>query len=88
MSAFEALGYQLCFDTAFEEGVEKVALYATTDRDGAVVAPTHAARQLESGEWTSKLGQCEDVRHATPDSVNGPLYGRSVCYMSRARRNA
>jgi hypothetical protein len=85
IGAFDTLGYKPCLSAAFEEGIEKIALYAIEDRD-LQTAPTHAARQLESGEWTSKLGQCEDVRHPTPDSVSGPLYCKPACYMSRARR--
>src|SRR5262249_6030385 len=48
--AFEALGYQSCPDSDPEPGFEKVALYA----DGPFY--THAARQLPTGKWTSKLG--------------------------------
>jgi hypothetical protein len=37
---------------------EKIALYA--DKNGL---PSHAARQLPSGTWTSKLGPMEDIEH-------------------------
>ena len=47
--------------------------------------PTHAALQLESGAWTSKLGDFEDIEHVTVDAVNGPLYGRPVAFLSRRR---
>ena len=44
-------------DESLEPGFEKVALYAL----GGV--PKHAARQLSSGRWSSKLGDLEDVEH-------------------------
>jgi hypothetical protein len=83
MAAYETLGYTLCFDGALQDGIEKIALYGK----GAVGSevPTHAALQLESGKWTSKLGPFEDVHHDTPDDAMGPVYGRVLCFMSRPR---
>lgn len=52
-----SLGYEECGDGRFQRGFEKVALFA---KDGA---PTHAARQLPDGRWTSKLGRWEDIAH-------------------------
>lgn len=51
-----------------EQGFEKIALY------GLQGQPTHAARQLESGLWTSKLGPDIDLSHTLHDLV-GPSYG-------------
>lgn len=65
-------------------GLEKVALFGK--EQGGTVIPTHAALQLETGEWTSRLGHCEDVRHAKVEDVCGPLYGSVVCFLSRPRR--
>src|SRR5437660_11343200 len=48
--AFATLGYGACNDDRLEPGYEKVALFALMG------APKHAARQLPSGRWTSKLG--------------------------------
>ena len=67
---FESLGYAICDDDGVEEGFEKVALYA-----GADGLPTHAARQLPSGSWTSKLGRLEDAEHASLAAVCGDQYG-------------
>lgn len=53
----------------FENGFKKVALYAQAG------APTHAARLLPSGVWTSKLGQNIDLSHALSD-LEGPTYGQ------------
>ena len=50
--AFVSLGYTGCAEEAAEVGFEKIAVFA--DQDGL---PTHAARQLIGGRWTSKLGR-------------------------------
>lgn len=83
IQAYSTRGFRLCFDGTREEGVEKVALYGV----GAPghETPTHAALQLENGEWTSKLGPFEDITHSLPDDVNGPVYGHVVCFLSRPR---
>lgn len=46
--------------------------------------PKHAARQLASGRWTSKLGKLEDIDHALHD-LEGMLYGAVVLFMKRPR---
>ena len=46
--------------------------------------PTHAARQLPNGWWTSKLGPSFDIEHATPEAVAGGVYGDPVLFLSRA----
>lgn len=84
MEAFATLGYQLCYDERLEDGVEKLAIYGIVEADGTVT-PTHAARQLASGKWTSKLGDFEDISHETVDDVNGPVYGHMICCVSRPR---
>jgi hypothetical protein len=77
--AFETLGYKRCEDEHLEAGFEKVALYA--DRGGD---PTHMARQLPSGFWTSKLGDLEDIEHETLEQLNGTHYGRPVAFFKRS----
>lgn len=84
LRAYGTLGYVLCFDGVLEAGVEKIALYATGP--AGAETPTHAALQLETGEWTSKLGDFEDVTHAVPANAEGPRYGRVMCYLARPRR--
>jgi hypothetical protein len=86
VKAYETLGYKLCYDNSLEAGIEKVAIYGIINPADGTTVPTHAARQLESGEWTSKLGPFEDVRHKTIDDVNGPVYGRAIYFMFRPRR--
>lgn len=83
MRAYETRGYRLCYDGNLEEGIEKIAIFGIGPNGSE--APTHAALQLPAGEWTSKLGPFEDVRHKTADAVNGPVYGRVICYMARPR---
>lgn len=55
----------------FEIGFEKIALYA---KDGE---PTHAARLLNNGLWTSKLGASIDISHQLSD-LDGPVYGTVI----------
>jgi hypothetical protein len=45
---------------------------------------THAARQLPSGKWTSKLGKGEDIEHDSPYDVGGGVYGEVMQVMKRA----
>lgn len=79
VDAFASEGYVICSDGGLEDGYEKVAIYV---KDGE---PTHAARQLEDGYWTSKLGRLEDIVHATPEEVNCPLYGEASIFMRREK---
>jgi len=51
---------------------------------GGTLFHTHAARQLSSGQWTSKLGRSEGIEHDTPDDVAGGFYGEVVQFMKRA----
>ena len=76
---FQSLGYEICDDGDFELSYEKVTIYAKGD------SPTHVARQLENGEWTSKLGPLEDIRHDSPAALSGPCYGEPARYLRRRR---
>lgn len=78
VAAFGTLGYERCDDGLLELGFEKVALYV--DAKGE---PTHMARQLSSGHWTSKLGFLEDIRHPTLDELCGDCYGTVECFLKR-----
>ena len=86
LRAYGTLGYTLCFDGTLEAGIEKVAIYGKGPAGAEV--PTHAALQLENGEWTSKLGDFEDIKHVAAGDVDGPLYGHVLCYLARPRRPA
>ena len=48
---FRLLGYERCNDPYLEPGFQKLAIYTLSTGE-----PTHAARQLANGRWTSKLG--------------------------------
>src|SRR5204862_6594991 len=63
VAAYATLGYTICFDGTVDPTLEKIAIYGTGPAGSEV--PTHAARQLASGDWTSKLGRLEDVTHLT-----------------------
>lgn len=76
--AYQTLGFSLCSDGAFEPAFEKVAIYV-----GAQGEPTHAARLLRDGWWTSKLGALEDIRHQTLAAVEGASYGNAGVFMKR-----
>jgi|GEM_PF-334460 len=81
VSAFETLGYVLCNDDGPEIGFEKVVIYTLSNGE-----PTHAARQLRNGKWTSKLGDFADVQHNKPEDVNGPAptgYGAPKYFLKR-----
>jgi hypothetical protein len=75
---FASLGYAVCSNEEVESGYEKVALFAT-EAD----VPTHAARQLLNGRWTSKLGFLEDIEHKLHD-LEGTEYGSVVLIMKRS----
>lgn len=75
--AFELLGYTRCDSSAEEVGYEKVAIFTKNGR------PTHAARSLPNGSWTSKLGGLEDIEHELLESVEGLLYGQATAFLKR-----
>lgn len=50
-------------------------------KDGS---PTHAARQLPNGKWSSKLGPDADISHEI-SALDGPCYGGVEVVMRRGR---
>jgi hypothetical protein len=78
--AFESEGFAVCGNAALESGLEKVALYAIGTE------PAHAARQLPTGSWTSKIGTVDDIEHETLEALEGEDYGRVVLIMERRSR--
>ncbi len=83
VQVYGKLGYKLCVDGSLVPELEKIAIFGVGP--AGEEEPTHAALQLENGEWTSKMGTLEDISHKTVDAVRGPLYGKIVCFMSRPR---
>jgi hypothetical protein len=94
IEAFESLNYQRCRCSLKKRRFEKVALYH--DPAGCCEAidnfgfwhpevlpnsPTHAAKQLPSGIWNSKLGDWEEIEHKTLKCLNGTdTTGKRVSY--------
>lgn len=75
---FNTLGFVDCESPDFEPGLEKIAIYTTADG-----RPTHAARQLSDGSWTSKLGRLHDITHDL-FALAGAIYGSPALFMSRS----
>ncbi|MGI8588243.1 MAG: DUF7689 domain-containing protein [Chloroflexia bacterium] len=80
IQAFVSIGYEVCDGSDLEQGFEKVALFS--DADGE---PSHSARQLVSGSWTSKLGEWEDIEHTTLTALEGDVYGTVAPVLKRPR---
>jgi len=74
---FEHLGYEACLDDSLEKRFQKIAIYSDSNN-----TPTHAARQLPNGNWTSKLGSWYDVAHTVQNMDNGQ-YGKVAIIMRK-----
>lgn len=74
---FSLVNYSICTNGDLEDGYLKIAIFV--DSKGK---PTHAARQLENGFWTSKLGDYFDVQHSIASMEDG-FYGNVKVYMKR-----
>lgn len=79
IEVFEREGYERCEDDGYEEGVEKIAIFTYPSNE-----PTHVARQLKGGKWTSKLGVSVDIEHDELGAVSCGLYGEVAVLMRRA----
>jgi hypothetical protein len=80
VAAYESEGFVVCPSDHFEIFSEKIVIYVVSNG-----VPKHAARQLDNGKWTSKLGPNIDIEHATPEAVSGGHYGQPACFMRRRR---
>jgi len=80
VSAFEMCGFEACISSDLVAGQEKIAIFVDTLNE-----PRHAARQLPSGAWTSKLGDHADIEHDDVAAVEGMLYGAATVFMQRPR---
>lgn len=81
IAAFQTIGYEKCDSASLEPDFQKIAIYADAQN-----IPRHIARQLPNGEWTSKIGQYEDIQHRNLNLLTGdpPAYGNVVEVMKRA----
>ena len=77
---FEHEGFVTCENAELEAGYEKVALFADEHEY------MHAALQLASGKWTSKMGLGEDIQHDAFENLVGPAYGQVAQFIKRERR--
>jgi hypothetical protein len=77
--AFKTRGYDAFTGPAAEVGFEKVALYSKGNEI------THAAKQLASGFWSSKLGQHVDIEHEL-QQIEGAAYGTVRAFLRRPAR--
>src|SRR5919112_2074849 len=76
--AFATLGFEPCKSGKREPGYEKVAIYV--DAAGEI---QHMARELGDGVWHSKLGDCQDIRHHTPEGAQSDDYGEAKYFMRK-----
>lgn len=98
IKTFRLLGYRVCEHSGREFLYHKIALYAIHQSlaprpipesvdDFVDWKPTHMARQLWDGTWTSKCGWNEDIKHFTLDALESyrslDAYGSPVLYMRR-----
>lgn len=77
--AFSLAGFELCASFDPLSDLEIVVLYAKDE------SPTHAARSLPSGKWTSKLGRGIDIEHVDLEALAGGTYGEPRLAFCRSR---
>ena len=70
-------GYEECETGEQEYGFKKVAIYVNEE------GPRHAALQLATGQWTSKLGSLQDIEHDTLEVLEGEFYGRAFVFLKK-----
>ncbi len=68
VALFVDSGYTVCNSDDKEAGFDKVAIYTTLEG-----LWTHATRQLDDGQWTSKLGAAEDIYGIVHCIVRRPI---------------
>jgi hypothetical protein len=76
VNAFEALfqwmGYSPTSDEGHRPWIDKLALFVDSEGE-----PSHVARQLPNGKWTTKLGELEDIEHELR-ALEGSEYGTVI----------
>lgn len=71
---FALYGFSRCATELYEPGFDKIALYM---RMGV---PSHVARQLPDGRWTSKCGDWIDIHHDTLGDLPERPYNCKVAF--------
>ena len=77
IEAFAQLGFQPAALGDVGADASVVAIYA--DPEGL---PTHVARRMPGGSWSSKLGEYEDITHEL-SGLEGDFYGSVAVFLSR-----
>lgn len=65
-------------------GHDKLVLYCRRNELGEP-EPTHCARQLGDGSWSSKVGKLPLIRHLHPDDIDGGSYGEACAVYVREK---
>jgi hypothetical protein len=78
IEAFATEGYRRCLNGKLSRRYEKIVLFVDHNNK-----PTHAARLLPTGIWTSKLGEDEDIEHVTLGCLEGKSYGHTKMFFKR-----
>ena len=79
ISYFRDLGFEITDKLDLEDNTLKIVIYIESNSNHF----KHVARQLNTGKWTSKLGDWEDIQHDTPNDLVGQSYGDKLVIMSR-----
>jgi len=75
---FESYGYLINDNSDKQEGFTKIAISFDKDKNFK-----HVCKQLPNGEWSSKLGDWEDIKHNNPIDLLGRSYGVDVLFMMK-----
>ena len=79
-----AFGYHRiqALDFRLDPGLKKIVLYGKPVN--GKWEPTHMAKQMPDGTWTSKLGKLPLIWHLQPSDLNGTSYGKPIAvYVQR-----
>lgn len=77
IQAYETFGFVTCDNEELEAGFEKIVIYAING------VTQHAARQLSSGRWTSKIAEHEDIEHSIDAFEGGKYFGSVAAILKR-----
>lgn len=77
VQAFESIGFHPVDEPTGTAKRQTITLYTA---EGHI---THAARLLENGAWTSKLGEDIDIEHDTLEVLGGGIYGEPSVILER-----
>lgn len=83
LRVFAELGFVECDTDELEAGVEKIAILASGS------SFEHVAYQTPDGEWSSKIGKANDIRHQLLNDLKGRPpggYPGEAIFMARRRQ--